>query len=380
MTNETAPAPAAAAHGQGTAAPARLWFVDNLRVVLISLVVLHHVAAVYSGIPAWYYTEKPTSGAAGLGLSLFMVVNQAWFMGAFFLLAGYFTPRSYDRKGPRAFLRDRLVRLGIPLVVFYFVLNPLLYLGGYRGGPPLDAYVHAIGSGPLWFVLALLVFDGSYAAFRLATRNRPPRDRAPRAPTYPQVIGFVPALALVTYALRIVIPEGFAIPVIDFPTSAYLPQYVSFFVLGAVAYRRGWFHAVTARMGRAGLGMAIGATVVFLPLALSSGLSAWVGHGTLSSLFYALWDSAFAVGVVLALLTFFRRRFNTQGRLRRYLGRSVFAVYVTHAFVVTAAVYALSPLNVPTLLKFAIAAVVVVPVCFAVAGPIRRIPGVRRVL
>jgi hypothetical protein len=371
MANDTAPAPVTAPPGRG-AAPARLWFVDDLRVVLIALVVLHHVAAVYSGIPAWYYTERPSGGAAGLVLSIFMVLNQAWFMGAFFLLAGYFTPGSYDRKGPRAFLRDRLVRLGIPLVVFSFVLNPLLYLGGYRGGPPLDAYVHAIGSGPLWFVIALLAFDGSYAAFRLATRNGTPRDRTPQAPTYPRVIGFVLALALVTYALRIVIPEGFAVPVIDFPTSAYLPQYVSFFVLGAVAYRRGWFHAVTARMGRAGLGMAIGATLVLIPLALASGLGAWVGLGTVSSLFFALWDSTFAVGIVLALVTFFRRRFDTQGRPRRYLGGNVFAV--------TAAAYALSPLHIPTLPKFAIAAVVVVPVCFAVAGPIRRIPGVRRVL
>src|SRR5689334_16615304 len=128
----------------------RLWFVDNLRILLIALVVLHHTACIYSGLPAWYYTEPPTSGAVGLGLTVFLMVNQAWFMGAFFLLSGYFTPGSFDRKGSRAFLRDRLIRLGIPLVVFYFVLNPILGHG-------------AFGSGPLWFVLALLVFDASYA-------------------------------------------------------------------------------------------------------------------------------------------------------------------------------------------------------------------------
>jgi hypothetical protein len=31
----------------------RLWFVDNLRVALICLVVLHHIVVTYSGLPLW---------------------------------------------------------------------------------------------------------------------------------------------------------------------------------------------------------------------------------------------------------------------------------------------------------------------------------------
>jgi surface polysaccharide O-acyltransferase-like enzyme len=337
----------------------RLWFVDNLRILLIALVILHHTACIYSGLPAWYYTEPPTSGAVGLGLTVFLMVNQAWFMGAFFLLSGYFTPGSFDRKGIRAFLRDRLIRLGIPFVVFYFVLNPILGHG-------------AIGSGPLWFALALLVFDVSYALFRVVTPNRPSSSRPL---TYRAVIGFVLALALVTYALRIVLPIGRWVPVIDFPSSDYLPQYVSFFVVGIVAYRRGWLSTTTARKGWFGLGLAIGATLVFLPPAVAGDFS---GHGTVSSLFYALWDSTFAVGVVLALLTLFRRSFNTPRY--RYLSKHVFTVYVTHALVVTAVGYVLSGLDVPTLAKFVLAAVVALPASFLLAGPIRRLPGVGRVL
>ncbi|MFF5212144.1 hypothetical protein [Streptosporangium sp. NPDC000396] len=135
-----------------------------------------------------------------------------------------------------------------------------------------------------------------------------------------------------------------------------------------------WYYAEKPTSG------AVGATLMFLPLAVTGGTDAMNGYGTLSSLFYALWDSTFAVGIVLALLTFFRRRLNTQGPLRRYLSDHVLTVYVTHAFVVTAAGYALSVLDLPTLAKFAIAAVVVLPACFTLAGPIRRLPGVRRVL
>ena len=357
----------------------RLWFVDNLRVLLTSLVVLHHIATMYA-LPLWYYTEKPTDTAVTIGLTVFLMVNQAWFMGAFFLLSGHFTPGSYDRKGPRAFLRDRLIRLGIPLLVFYFLLNPVLYLGTYHGGSPLGFYLNHIGAGPLWFAFALLVLDTCYAMFRVTIGNRRPRERSPQPPTYRAAIGFVLALSLTTYALRIAIPIGFWVPVIDIPTSDYLPQYLTFFVVGTVAYRRGWFSAVTARLGGAGLGLAIGATLVFLPLALAGGTDGLDGHGTLGSLFYALWDSSFAVGIVLALLSFFRRRFDTQGPLLRRLSSRTFTVYVIHALVVTAAGYTLSALVLPTLTKAAISAVVVLPACFLLAGLVRSLPGARRVL
>jgi hypothetical protein len=62
-------------------------------------------------------------------LFLFIFFNQAWFMGAFFLLAGYFVPGSYDKKGAGSFLKERLIRLGIPLIIWIFVLNPISNIG-----------------------------------------------------------------------------------------------------------------------------------------------------------------------------------------------------------------------------------------------------------
>jgi glucan biosynthesis protein C len=162
--------------------------VDNLRVALICLVVLHHIVVTYSGLPLWYYIEKPNSPAVGLGLTIFLLVDQAWFMGAFFLLSGYFTASSYERKGTGAFLRDRLIRLGVPLVVFYFVLQPILLLPAYDDGSLAHWYLSAIGSGPLWFVLVLLVLDTAYALTRGVTRGRPARENRevaqPAPPAY----------------------------------------------------------------------------------------------------------------------------------------------------------------------------------------------------
>jgi len=72
----------------------RLFFADHLRAALVILVVLHHVAAVYgASIPWYYYIDPPADNVfAFLALLVFMLFNQAWFMGAFYLLAGHFTP------------------------------------------------------------------------------------------------------------------------------------------------------------------------------------------------------------------------------------------------------------------------------------------------
>ena len=118
-----------------TAAPTttrpRLFYLDNLRVALTALVVIHHSAATYSDIPgAWYYSEQGSDSSAGFLFGLLMI-NQAFFMGAFFLIAGFFVPGSFDRKGGRRFLRERLLRLGVPLLIFLVLLRPLVTLGIY---------------------------------------------------------------------------------------------------------------------------------------------------------------------------------------------------------------------------------------------------------
>jgi fucose 4-O-acetylase-like acetyltransferase len=220
----------------------RLFFIDHLRAVLVILVVLHHVALVYgASVQGYYYVEPPfTDPQAFNQLLIFALVNQAWFMGAFFLLAGYFTPGSFDRKGPGSFIRDRLIRLGIPLILFTFVLSPISNLGLYLMPAELtgitnpltwQSYPKLIGLGPLWFVAMLLIFSFGYAAWRMLTRNRtsPLKSKA-SLPGYRLIGIFILALALVSYLFRMIVPLGESVSLfvdfLSFPTIAYLPQYL----------------------------------------------------------------------------------------------------------------------------------------------------------
>src|SRR5438552_10838243 len=106
-------------------APSRHAFIDHLRVFATALVILHHTAIVCGGSGGWYWREQPN--ASNHLLLLLNALDQSWFMGFFFLLAGYYTPRSFDRKGARSYLADRFVRLGVPLAAYFFVLSPLTF-------------------------------------------------------------------------------------------------------------------------------------------------------------------------------------------------------------------------------------------------------------
>jgi len=86
----------------------RLFFVDHLRVALTMLVVVHHVSVIYGANTLFYYVEPPAKDSlAYLRLLVFELINQEYFLGFFFLLSGYFTPGSFERKGPEAFFEDR---------------------------------------------------------------------------------------------------------------------------------------------------------------------------------------------------------------------------------------------------------------------------------
>src|SRR5579862_9323365 len=101
-------------------------YIDRLRSVMTALVILHHTAITYGAPGGWFYNElRPSGSISSLVLTLFVATNQAYFMGFFFLLAGYFTPASLERKGYGRFLGDRFLRLGLPLAAFIFILNPL---------------------------------------------------------------------------------------------------------------------------------------------------------------------------------------------------------------------------------------------------------------
>lgn len=383
----------------GSGHPIRIYFVDYLRAALVCLVILHHTAITYGGSGSFYYTEAATDSAASGLLSLFTNFNQAWFMGLFFLLSGYFSPSSFDRKGPKKFLVDRLIRLGIPFLIFYFVLNPITVFVAFSHLPasqvaaagfsvPLtvnwQSYLNSVGNGPLWFVEMLFIFELGYVVWRIARKKASMAKERP-FPSYRKIAAFILVLALSAYLLRIVISAN--AQVLGFPSLFDLPQYLSFFTVGTAAARGDWLMKMPSSMAKRFFVVALIASATLLILAIigtevsSLGWGSLVGYGSLSSAFYSLWDSTFAVGMSMFAISFFRSHFNTAGRLWKFSSQHFYTAYILQApVIVTIAAVVLSSVHTESLLKFGLASLIILPLTWGLAYLVRKIPFADRVL
>ena len=72
----------------------RLFYIDNLRIFLISLIVLLHFNITYGAPGDWYYNESEAGFPEIILQAMFNITNQAFIMGMFFLISAYFTAAS----------------------------------------------------------------------------------------------------------------------------------------------------------------------------------------------------------------------------------------------------------------------------------------------
>lgn len=78
----------------------RLCYLDNLKVCLTVLVIMHHAGQAYGNGGDWAYTpSNPTEFMPWIWH--FFSTNAAFFMGLYFLISGYFVPRSFDKQGAK---------------------------------------------------------------------------------------------------------------------------------------------------------------------------------------------------------------------------------------------------------------------------------------
>ncbi len=380
-----------------------LFFIDNLSIALIALVVAHHAGQAYGPTGGFWYFENPDRASI---LSAFFVVNRSFFMSLFFMISGYFLPASYDRKGAGDFLTDRLRRLGEPLLFFLFVVIPVMmyiyylnfrhyghlpflryysqiYFG--RGTRPLDWSGRWPDAqfGHLWFIEHLLVLAVCYVIWRLIHPRLTRIDsRGERPPRNLEILAFVLALAVATFVVRIWYPIDKWSAFLGLIQVAFadVPRDVSFFVIGVIAYRRNWFLNMPKKTGKVWLLIGLAAAAYYYGFFLM-GHPYFSGGGlNVQSLVYDFWEAFLCTGLCIGFLVLFRETLNSQGRLARNLAASTYAVYLFHVPVVVFLQYATRNTDMAAVIKFAIVTLAAIPVTFLISIYIRQLPHVRRVL
>jgi glucan biosynthesis protein C len=110
----------------------RLHALDAVRAYALLLGVVLHAAAAFLEdfkIPIW--RDDPSAGAA----VLYYVIHM-FRMSAFFLIAGFFARMVVERRGVKAFVKDRLKRVGVPLVLFGPFVLVFISVGFVLGALP----------------------------------------------------------------------------------------------------------------------------------------------------------------------------------------------------------------------------------------------------
>lgn len=365
----------------------RLFYIDNLRTFLISLVVLHHLIITYGAPGGWYYNESQAEFPTIIPMAMFVASNQAFFMGMFFFISAFFVLPSLTRKGTNIFIKDRIIRLGIPLIVFYFLLSPLAVFVREKF---IDARIITFqevlrngwgqGFGPMWFVEALLVFTIIFLLFRMIKWKIKIR--------FPGTWIILLAAFLVglgQFFIRIKMPVGTSQEFTGFQWPFFL-QYIFLFPVGILAYQNKWLDSINSRIGKRWFIFAQVLIFAGFPLlfigggAAENGTDKFMGGLNWQCFSYAIWEQLVGFSLILGLLGIFKTRFNKQGSFAKKLSDSAYGVFVFHTPVLLTISAVFLNWQIPQLLKFIALAPVAIVVCFLMAWLVKQIPGIKKIL
>ncbi len=374
--------PAPALTSAPALAPAnRIFYLDALRIVLTILVIVHHVGQAY-GPTGGYWPVQEHARAAVLGP--FFTVNRSFFMSLFFMISGYFMVGAYQRNGFGRFLRSRLVRLGVPVVVFAALMIPLRI---FMFGEHITRWDDYVNAGHLWYLEHVLLFSVVYAVWqkvRVARSagsdvSRPGRDGARPAPGMLVTVGALLLVAAACGIVRIWSPIDRWMNILGFFRVAFadVPRDLAFFIFGAMAFRRGWFQNYPVRRGMIWLAVGVAAAVARYAWSLlpHAGLS-----GMASDVSYLVWEELVAFGFCIGLLVLFRELVTTQGAFARMLAANQFSAYFWHSLLIVPIQMAFLALPLGPFAKFAAVSLVGVPLVFLWSWLLRGTRAVRAVL
>ncbi|MCR8559373.1 acyltransferase [Mucilaginibacter sp. BJC16-A38] len=368
----------------------KIYYIDHLKVVLTVLVILHHSFITFGAPGGWYYTQKTTQMGALIPMTMFVAVNQAFFMGFFFFLSAYFIGPSFNKKGAAKFVSDRLLRLGLPLVFYSFILSPLLsylvyyfadgnhitslqYLGGFH---------HWIDFGVLWFVAALLLFTLTYVLWRLVIKNGPSKNMP--APSTGKIIFTAVVVGAVSFLVRTVFPTGWVLNPLGFQP-AHFSQYIALFIFGLIAYRNNWLNTLSFKAGKRMLALVI-VLILFFPvfyaikLKLDMPLEWFSGGWHWQSLLYAVWEQVLGFSIITMLLSYGKALWNRSSVILDKLSRYTFAVYIFHPLVLISLSLAVRGWAIDPAAKLLVVGPLAVVGSFLLASVIVLVPGVKKII
>mmetsp|Transcript_34933 Transcript_34933/g.96595 ORF Transcript_34933/g.96595 Transcript_34933/m.96595 type:complete len:517 (-) Transcript_34933:121-1671(-) len=332
---EEAPAapPATATLG---AAKARSMWLDTLKIFTTQLVLIHHSGRIFGNNNAWLYNIGVYSDTSTWMIDVFFIIpDQSYFMSLLFFVSGIHVPSSLERKGTTEYVRDKLKRLGWPLMVQYFVITPLsTWLAGLAFGCEMPGIVR-FGEGVCWFLTTLIIFSIAYAL-------TPIPQVSLQMPSFVQVVfacmllgafqGWMNFCGWTTWAPFVSNGPAAYMDVNQAPLGA-APHDVAFFAAGCIAKRNGWLESFKEMSGVSFWSARILAIVLILvnPFRYFPGDKigvVFVTHSIVTTVLLGVWQGIMTAALSVSVLHFFAVHGESRASVVKYAADSQYAVYV----------------------------------------------------
>lgn len=332
-------------------------YLDNLKIGLTMLVVLHHAAEPYWPYSNWIY--KPTNPEEVMPwIWHFLSVNASFFMGLYFFISGYFVPRSYDKQGAKTFIGKKLMRLGIPLIIVAGILS---LLTGQKE------------VGHLWFVESLLVFCLVYVVGRkLGCLHN---DDCEWKPCVWGLLIVAVVMGIGSMLIRACSPQDNWIWLLGFIhiEPAHYLQYVMMFGLGIAAYRFRWLDKMDNMTGAVSLSIG-------LSMAIGNYLRDGGAWNDFVNDYFGMYESIMCVFISTGLVWAFREWCDHTSRLIGTMAKLSYGAYVLHLFILIFIQNITDPIEMNVFCKFIVISVITIALSYFCTWILRKIPGVKKVL
>ncbi len=378
---------------------------DYLRAFIIVVVLAHHSVIAYSYSshfdPKHYLWGAPiVDSKRWLGFDLFILFNDIFFMSLMFFLSGLFVWSSLARKGGRAFLRDRSLRLGLPFMLAVIFLMPLAYYPSFRmtgADPGFFAFWQQCLSfdnwpcGPIWFIWMLLAFDCVAAGLhKIAPRSGDALGRMTsfavgRPAAFFAVLMAISAAAYLPMLVGFGPARWFVLGPFSIQASRLLLYAVYFFAgvgIGAYDIEQG----LLARDGRLvqrwalWLFAAIAAYALVVTLRVVGLQMASATPSLTTLLIYSLASLLSCGATGFAMLGLFLRFANERARVFDSLANNAYGMFLIHYVFVIWLQYALLEATLSATEKGAIVFVGALVISWCLTAAMRCIPGVAKII
>jgi glucan biosynthesis protein C len=335
-------------------------FLDNLRYLLVLLVVVLHATFAYSKFVPWWCV-KELSDSTVIFDTLLLLLN-IFLMPSLFFIAGYFATPSYLKNGASVFISKKIKRLGLPLLIAIPIISPTFsYIYSFKSieisaaafwANYMDSalnfdvkimdWTSHFNHAHLWFLSLLLFFFVIYVVIAklkatIGENNNTSTRKATK--TFNPIVLF----ALVTFLSAV----STGIAKIIFPnTSGSAPwvsignllifdpsrivSYALYFAMGVYAYQKKWFFDIKIP----------GSSTQWFVLCILSSVSFVFILNTLIakpsfvvSILFLISKSLLCIFYLSTMLILAHNYWNSPSRLNQLLAANSYNIYILHLLI-----------------------------------------------